>query len=266
VGEIATEAVDGRALLEGLRGTIAFERGDTAEAATAWKRAVDLGIPDAGLCYRYAVLSDDRAALERTLALDPTFDDARYKLALLEKNAGHAESAVSHLRAMHDVGPERAFDYWTALADALIDLGRRAEARQAAGTAAAVASSGEERKRAALLTWLANTELAVEFDGGVARAVRVPVEGPPRNPFIEPGDHARSAEGTLEEVECGDGGIKVRLQTGKLPLTLSLPDPARVQIRNAGGTEFELTCGPEQGRKVLVEYTAGGVLRGLELR
>jgi hypothetical protein len=50
------------------------------------------------------------------------------------------------------------------------------------------------------------------------------------------------------------------------PLVLSVPDPSRVQIRNAGGIAFEFTCGPQQGRKVLVEYTAAGVLRGLELR
>jgi tetratricopeptide (TPR) repeat protein len=262
---IQLEPTDGRALLEGLHGTLAFEKGDFATAAAAWKRAIDLGITDAGLCYRYAVLADDRAALERTLVLDPAFDDARYKLALLEKNSGHAEQAVAHLRAMHHIASERVFDYWTVMADALLDLGRRAEAKQAAATAEAVASNDDEKKRAAQLAWLADTELAVEFDGSVARAVRVPVEGPARNPFIEPGDHARSTEATLEEVEC-DTGVKVRLRAQKLPLELSVPDLTRVQIRNAGGSAFELTCGPQQGRKVLVEYTSSGVLRGLELR
>ena len=264
--EIPVEAADGRALLEGLRGTIAFEKGDNAAAAAAWKRAIDLGITDAGLCYRYAILADDRAALERTLVLDPAFDDARYKLALLEKNAGHAEAAIAHLRAMRRVAPERAFDYWTAMADALLDLGRRTEAKKAAGVAAAVASNEGERRRAVDLAWLADTELAVEFDRGQARAVRVPVDGPPRNPFIEPGDRARSTEATLQEVECGDQGVKVRLQTENAPLTLSIPDLTRVQIRNAGSVEFELTCGPQPGRKVLAEYTAAGILRGLELR
>ncbi len=30
--------------------------------------------------------------------------------------------------------------------------------------------------------------------------------------------------------------------------------------------EFEFICGPQEGRAVLVEYAASGVLRGLELR
>jgi tetratricopeptide (TPR) repeat protein len=263
---IRVEPANGAALLAGLRGTMAFDRGDRAVALAEWKAAIDLGTDDAGLCYRYAVLTDDRSALERTLALDPGFDDARYKLALMEKSDGHLESAVTHLRKMQAPGGDRAFGYWTSLGDALLELGRRAEARQCFAKAMSAATTDAQRKRAAELDWMASTELAVEFDGKQAHTVRVPVDGPTRNPFIESGDRAKSAEATLEHVECGDGGIHVKLIAAGAPLTLAVPDPSRVQIRNAGGVEFEFTCGPQQGRKVLVEYTSTGVLRGLELR
>ena len=264
--EIPVHEIDGAALIEGLRGTIAFDRGDKAGALAFWKRAIELGTTDAGLCYRYAILADDRAALERTLSLDPGFDDARFKLALLEKNAGHAEEAVAQLRAMREIAPERAFAYWSAMADALLDLGRREEARQAAARASTVASTDAERTRAAELAWIAESELAVVLDKGQARTVRVPLDAAPRNPFIEPGDRARTTEGTLEEVECGDGGLKVKVRAAARLLTLSIPDPSRVQIRNAGGVKFELTCGPQKARRVVVDYSADGVLRGLELR
>ena len=112
---------------------------------------------------------------------------------------------------------------------------------------------------------MASTELAVEFDGKQARTVRVPLNTQ-RNPFIERGDKIQSTEATLDQVDCGDDGIRVKLRAAGGPLTLTVPDPARVQIRNAGGIEFEFTCGPQQGRKVLVEFTAAGILRGLELR
>jgi tetratricopeptide (TPR) repeat protein len=263
---IRVEPANGAALLAGLRGDIAFGRGDRTEALAQWKAAIDLGTDDSGICYRYAALTDDRAALERTLALNPGFDDARYKLAILEKAGGHMEAAVENLRKMKPPEGERAFHYWTALGDALLDLGRRAEAKQAAAQAAMAAKSGEERKRAANLDWMASTELAVEFDGKQAHTVRVPIEtAPARNPFIESGDKAKSVAATLEQVDCGDDGIKVKLMAAGALLVLSVPDPSRVQIRNAGGIAFEFTCGPQQGRKVLVEYTAGGVLRGLEL-
>jgi tetratricopeptide (TPR) repeat protein len=255
-------------------GTIALQRGDSASAATFWKKAIDLGITDAAICFRYAALADTagvapaelRPVLERALALDPALDDARYKLALLEKNTGRAEAAVAQLRAMREVAPVRAFAYWSALADALLDLNRRSEAKQAIARAAAVASTVGERYRAVELEWMADTELAVELSGREARTIRVPINAPPRNPFIEAGDHARSAEATLQHVECTDAGLKVQLQTAQDPLTLSVPDPTRVQIRNAGSVNFELTCGPQQPRRVLVEYTAAGILRGLELR
>ena len=264
--EIHTHEIDPRSLLEGLRGTVAFERGEVAAAREFWKRAIDLGTDDSGLCYRYAALTDDRAALERTLALDPVFDDAHYKLALLEKNEGRAEAAVAHLRAMREIAPARAFAYWSALSDALLDLGRRAESKQAVARAAAFASTEAEHDRAAELEWLADTELAVQLEGGQARTIRVPVDAPPRNPFIEASDHARKEEGTLEQVECGAGALMLRVRTAGELLALSLPDPTRVQIRNAGGAAFELTCGPQRPRKVLVEYTSSGVLRGLELK
>jgi tetratricopeptide (TPR) repeat protein len=263
---IRTEATNGAALLAGLRGTQAFDHNDRATALAEWKKAIDLGTDDAGLCYRYAVLADDRAALERTLALDPAFDDARYKLALLEKSEGHLQSAVAHLRKMNAPTGERAFGYWIALGDAQLDLGRRADARESFAQASAAATTDAQRTRAAELDWMARTELAVEFDGKQAHTIRVPVDGPARNPFIESGDRAKSAEATLEHVECGDDGIKVKLVAAGSPLLLAVPDPSRVQIRNAGGIEFEFTCGPQQSRKVLVEYTTSGVLRGLELR
>ena len=172
---------------------------------------------------------------------------------------------MEHLRKMKPLVGERAFGYWVALGDALLDLGRRAEAKQAIAKASAAAITDGERKRASELDWMASTELAVEFDGKQARTVRVPLNIQ-RNPFVERTDRMKSAEATLEHVECGEGGIKVKLQSADAPLTLAVPDPSRVQIRNAGGVEFEFTCGPQQNRKVLVEYTATGVLRGLELR
>jgi tetratricopeptide (TPR) repeat protein len=252
-------------------GTLALRRGDSAGAAAAWRRAIDLGIADSVLCYRYAVLADERglparAALERAIALRPDFDDARFKLALIEKNGGHPEAAVAQLRAMRQVAPPRAFAWWSALGDALLSLDRRAEAREAAVQAQRSAGSAEERDHAAQLEWLAMTELAVEIDGGNVRAVRVPA-GTARNPFVAPGDRPQRVEGALREVECGEKTIRLVVDTADGALTLDVPDPSRVEIRNAGAAAFEFTCGPQEARQVVVEYAATSrVLRGLEMK
>ena len=263
----------GAAEVHAALGTIALQRGDTGGAVSAWKRAVELGIADADLCFRYAALADDRGlpvreALERTLALRPDFDDARFKLALLEKNAGHAEAAVGQLRAMRQIAAKRAFDYWSALADALIDLDRRSEAKQAAAEAYAHAGSDAEREHATQLSWIADTELAVEIEGEKFHTVRVPVGGAERNPFIEAGDRAQRIEATLRQVECAESGIQLVVDSAQGTLTLAIPDPSRVQVpRNAGSVAFEFVCGPQEARRVMVEYRpAGSIVRGLEFR
>ncbi|MBS1856068.1 MAG: hypothetical protein JST11_11930 [Acidobacteria bacterium] len=260
-------------------GVIALERSDETEAARQWERAFTLGLDDADLCYRFAILADDkglapaevRAALERAVALRPDLDDAQFRLGLMDYNADHPADALAHFRAMRPPSPDRAWRYYNALASALLELNRRAEAKQAAIEAERAAASDQERKRARDLQYFADTRLSVEIARGpdgqrIFRAVRVPVDAAPRNPFIEAGDDARSAEARLEIVECNDDGIRLVLGTAAGRLTLAIPDPSKVQIRNAGGVKFEFVCGPQRDRPVLVEYTAAGILRGLELR
>ena len=208
-----------------------------------------------------------RNALERAVELRPDFDDARFKLSLLEQNAGNAEAAVLHLRAMRHVAPARAFAWWSALAGALLDLDRRAEARQAATEAHTLAASDAERARATQLAWLADTEMVVEIEGATFHTVRVPVSLASRNPFIEAGDRAQRTEASMREVQCLDDGIRLVVQTPQGPLTLAVADPSRVQIRNAGSVAFEFVCGPQDPRTVLVEYApATAIVRGLEFR
>ncbi|MEO8593572.1 MAG: tetratricopeptide repeat protein [Candidatus Solibacter sp.] len=282
-GDLTTAAADFRTLAaerpdsaeaHASLGSLALQRGDMEAAVASWRRAVELGIADPDFCFRYAALADERGlpaagALQRAIALRPGFDDARFKLALIEKNAGHAEAAIAQLRAMRQIAPHRLFAYWMALADCYLELNRRTDAKQAVAQARGHASDDADRKRADELVWLADTELAVQIEGGNQfRTIRVPLQAPPRNPFIEAGDLAQQAVGTLRGVACPDaGGIRILLDTPQGPLELSAADLSRVQIRNGGGEKFEFTCGPQEPRQVLVEYApAQSLLRGLEFR
>jgi hypothetical protein len=153
------------------------------------------------------------------------------------------------------------------MADPLLDLDRRAEAKQAAAEAHTHATSDDEREHATRLVWLADTELAVAIEGEKFHTVRVPVGAAARNPFIEAGDRVQRAEATMRQVDCPESGIQLVLDTAQGALTLAIPDPSRVQIRNAGSVAFEFVCGPQEARKVLVEYApAGSIVRGLEFR
>jgi tetratricopeptide (TPR) repeat protein len=265
-------------------GAIALAEGDKDRARREWKLAIDFGIADATLCYQYAVIGEQadvpeddlRPALEQAVRLKPDFDDARYLLALIEKNAGRFDAAVVQLRAMRSVAPARAYNYWSAMADALIQLDRRDDARSASKRAMEYATTDAERARAAQLRYLADTDFAVQFSMGKnGRAelstTRIPHATADFNPFIEPGDKIRHVEGALREIDCSGALTRFVVDTSEGPVTLAIPDPGHVQMRNAPS---EFTCGPQQSLQVAVDYAisappevkADGLVRGMQFK
>jgi len=138
---------------------------------------------------------------------------------------------------MQNVAPKRAYAYWTAVADQLLELDRRDEARAAALQAREHASTPSEKSLASQLAYMAETDLAVQVtrdgDGRAKLATtRAPHNTPIWNPFIEPGDRMQRTEGTLKEIQCDGQLIRVSVTTAAGTLALTLPDPARVQLRN----------------------------------
>ncbi|HTS49593.1 MAG TPA: hypothetical protein VMH05_16690 [Bryobacteraceae bacterium] len=276
---LALEAPDTAEISVAL-GSIALRKGDQDGARREWKRAMNQGVTDADVFYRFALLADQaqlpaveiRSALERAVALRPDFDDARYRLALLEKNAGHYDAALAQLRAMRTVPAARAFSYWIAMADALNELGRRDESATAARKAAQHASTQLEKARAAQLAYFAQTDVTVQIapgENGQTQMVtaRVPHHSAEDwNPFVEVGDDVRTVRGILREVDC-DVVTEIRVDSGGALLTLAIPDPSRVQMRNA---PEEFVCGPQEKVLVKVQYAASkngpadGLVRGIE--
>ena len=258
-------------------GNIALRQGDHVRARDQWKLAISLGIQDATLCYQYAVLGDRagvpddelRPALDRAIQLKPDFDDARYALALMQKNDGQFDAAVAQLRAMRNIAPARAYNYWLAMADALVQSDRRAEARLASQKAAEHAVTETERARAAQLAHFADTDLAVQFtmgkDGRAELATtRVPHATGDFNPFIQPSDKIHHAEGVLRQIDCSGPVTRFVVNTADGPVTLAIPDPSHVQMRNAPP---EFTCGAQQPTNVVVDYTeAEGIARGIQFK
>ena len=85
------------------------------------------------------------------------------------------------------------------MADALLDLGRRADSRAAAVKARDHAATDAERNHAEQLIDIADTDLSVQLTSGPDgrahfQTIRIPHGQPPRNPFIEPGDGIERAE------------------------------------------------------------------------
>ena len=233
-------------------------------ASAQWQHAEEQQVNDAALCYKFARFAEDahmpsgqiRSALERAIAIEPAFDDAHYKLALLERGAGQHEEALGHLHAMKTVAPARSFGYWLAIASSEEELGHHDEAATAAEKAKAHASTEHEQLVASQMVLVAKTDLVVQFTRDArgqqqVATTRISRKKTDWNPFVEPEDRVRKLMGTLQEVECTSSAIRLVLTTNEGVLRLAIPDPTRVQIQG-GPTQFE--CGRQNEIRVMVEY------------
>jgi tetratricopeptide (TPR) repeat protein len=255
---------------------LAFRNGSNAVALENWRKAIDSGVNDPGLCYRFALLAEEAGlpqdeiahALEKAVAAKPDFSDARYRLAILESNRGNYEAAVAQLKAMGAPSGSRAYSYWSALASSLSELGRTDEATAAAQQAKLNARTADERGIASALEYTTKTDFHVQFERDAngdlkAVSIRTP-HGAEWNPFIEAGDQIERTDGQLRTVQCSGGklvGFSVETRGG--PLQLEVPDPTHVLMRNSPP---EFSCGPQEAKTVKLEYARGTAKRGALLR
>ena len=121
-----------------------------ADAVQYWRRAIQLNVKDADLCYRFALLADElglpekdaKPALQRAVQLEPGFDDARYRLALIHYHEADYRATLDHLRKMAvPADPHRRYAYRTAMASSLLELNENEEAHEAALEAAKAAQT-----------------------------------------------------------------------------------------------------------------------------
>src|ERR1022692_1854854 len=62
------------------------------------------------------------------------------------------------------------------------------------------------------------------------------------------------AEGTLKQIDCMGGKIRMRIGVGAKVLSFALPDPGSIAIKDHAAMDF--TCGPQRPRRIRIEYEA----------
>jgi hypothetical protein len=168
---------------------------------------------------------------------------------------------------MHTVAPQRAFVYWLTMASSLEGLDQRDEMIAAARHALDYAQNTDQRGVALQMILMGKTDLSVRFTRDsngheFIETTRIPHGSKDWNPFIEPGETVRYAEGTLARVRCAGILTGLVVNTPQGELTLKVTDPQRVQLKNAPP---QLTCGEHHAGHIKVEYVLpGAVLKGLE--
>lgn len=236
-------------------GYLAWAKHDTEGAREAFEKAFAGGDSDARMCFELGLLERDAhqpekavAALERAVHSKPDYADALLQLGLMRVAARQYQTAIDTLMSIKTVTPVHATPLFTALAYAYFETGDLDRARNNALTAKKWALAEKQSSGVEVLLGMID-----------ARA---------KSPFApKPGEKTERVEGTLEAIECAGSGNRLVVQAGQTKMEFVLPDAAGVELTHTGGAAgVQLACGPQQPKRVVVDYALGSmVVRRLEL-
>jgi tetratricopeptide (TPR) repeat protein len=260
---------------------LSLREGNRAEALTHYARAAELRSTSAKMYYEYGRLlraesqhAEAVAVLKRATELDPDDRDARLELGYAYVIDDQHAAALAQLQSVKHVTEEQAFGYFHAMAYAYYRLDRTEEAEAAAATCRKYARTPEQVERLDQLVDALNYVPRYPLIGG-DRPNRGPAAGPgddsaPLPPRLRRGDGLAVAEGTLQQVDCMDGRIRMRIGVGADSMSFALLDLASITAKAPAPIEF--ACGPQSPRRIRIEYEAKegampetvGVVRSVE--
>jgi len=244
---------------------LCLREGKSGEALTHYARAAELGSTNARMYLDYSRLlrgEDKRAealaALKRATEIDPNDRDARLELGYAYLAGDKYAEALAQLQMVKSVTPEQAFRYFHAMTYAYYRLDRKAEAK---------AEAAKCRKFAKTTGEIARLDQLVEALDYVPRAPAPrqdrpagdAAEAPPRKLRLR--EALAVAEGTLQQIDCMDGKIRMRIGVGAERMSFAILDLASVAMKD--GAPMDFTCGPQNPRRIRIEYEAKeGVMPG----
>ncbi|HTP86103.1 MAG TPA: DUF1570 domain-containing protein [Bryobacteraceae bacterium] len=248
-----------------LLGEMALREGRRDDAIGLLARASQLGIGDAGVYFRYAMLrwsrsgdgdKEVREELRKALALQPDFAEARLRLGFALMDHGEYREALGELTKVKDLPQNDAFWYYHGMGYAHYRLDEYEEAR------AAMEKARKWARGATQQTALEHLDSAVATAEADAKA----------NAEIIAAAHLPKMEGRLKQVECAGTKVRLELLTGGQPVWFFIDDPSAVRMTNAGSITTEFVCGEQEGRPVVIEYLAQsdaatdtiGLVRGIQ--
>ena len=220
---------------------LALRRGDRDEALRLMQSAARAGTRDARMWYEYALLLRQNAAApdtwiqaaRRAAELDPEHAEAWFILGSALQGAEAVNALAQAARS-----PQSRSWMWETYGRALLNTGRKTEARAAAGEALKRARRPRERAIAE----------------GLIAAIDAPLPPRPAGPATvtpESWNHRQSAsfvQGRLLEVEC----------SGPVPVLVvdAPPGRARISVKQSNGLDLpanmNFTCGPQSPQRPAV--------------
>ncbi len=226
------------------------------EAIGHYARAAALGATDPKMYLVYGQLlrmSDRRpeavAALKRATELDPGYLEAHLELGFADLADEHFDDALAQFHLMKNVTPEQAFGYFHAMAYTYYRLGRKEEARTSLAQSRKYAKTSEQVEQMNHLTD------ALDYVGRVAAQTEPEDEAERPRQVRRPGGREATAvaEGTLQQIDCMGGKIRVRIAADGTSKAFAILDADAVRVKDAA-TPVELACGPQAPKRIRIEY------------
>ena len=253
---------------------LSLREGKRPEALTHYARAAELGSTNARMYLDYGRLlraQDQRAeavaVLKRATEIDPDDREARLELGYAYVLADKHAEALAQFQLVKRVTEEQAFGFFHAMAYAYYRLDRKAEAKAAATTCRKYAKSTEEIDR---LDQLVDALNYVPHVPVMSEDRSRSGESDPPPPKLRRREALAVAEGTLKQIDCMGGKIRMRIGVGAEAMSFALLDPGSITTKDHAAMEF--TCGPQRPRRIRIEYEAKegampgtvGVIRSIE--
>ncbi|HEX4772940.1 MAG TPA: hypothetical protein VH351_19050 [Bryobacteraceae bacterium] len=253
--------------LEVSMGYLAWEQNKLDETRRHFKNAVDHGLKDPVLLYKYALLiqgtgapiETTQALLTETLRLQPENFEARMFLAGTELNAKQFGSTLATLAPVKTVAPDRAFEFFAMSANACANLKNYAAAKDNGRRAIKFARTPEQRQQMEDL--LAFVEEASGAGANTTRAPEQPGVGVV-TPEVMSARHAivlagavnlPRVHGQTKFFDCANGVHRLHMQVNDREMVFALPaDPGEVLVKNRSNVEF--SCGTLKAESLTVVY------------
>ncbi|MBI3210893.1 MAG: hypothetical protein HYZ37_18565 [Candidatus Solibacter usitatus] len=222
-----------------------------AESAKEYLAAASAA-PDAeaDVVFEYGILLRDEGAanwlpfVQRAVARNPLFAEARFVLGVALANQGKHSEAIPHLEKAAEILPRQA-SFWQALAFSYFETGAVEKSRVAAKRALDSATKPDEKEAARVAVDRPDSRLK-EMDT-FRPGVIVPESW--QNPK---GD--RKTEGQLLRIDCLGPSARFFIRSNETTKAYWVDNPGKVVLKNLSTVSFEFRCGDQEPRAVIVEY------------
>jgi len=264
-GRLAKEYANSREVEEGLA-ELAWTGKNPDEARRHFARAAELGSANPRLYFDYAMVllelgeqGSAIASLKKAVDLDPDYQDAQRYLAYSLLQDRQYQQAMDHFGKVKHIKAEQASVFYHGIAYAEYHLEKFDDARKAAELAKKYARNLEETAAAEDMLRVLDREKERQTTLGERAAVPHPVEQQAsENPkqLVRRADRPPNASllGTLRQVDCTGKVVRLRISSGQKQILLAIRDKGNVAIKGAQTGTVDLTCGPQKGKLVTVEY------------